>query len=104
MNHFTDSAGWNAIRSQPVWLFKAEQPPGEHPFGAYFTTLGKGEPNLAIKLRIPRKKLAYLFSFQEHEPSDLHPLAGGRGKFIFYSPKDYKVEEVRQLTQEETGL
>jgi hypothetical protein len=104
MNHFTDLSGWNAIRSQREWLFKAEQPPGDHPFGAYFTTLESGEPNLANKLRIPREKLAYVFSFRDRAPSDLSPLNGGRGKFIFFSPQDYAVEEVRQLANRGTGL
>jgi len=103
MNHFTDLPGWNAIRSQRAWLFKASKPPGDHPFGAYFTTLESGEPNLATKLRIPREKLGYVFSFKEREPTDLSPLPGGRGRFIFFSPKDYEVEEARQLRSGETN-
>ena len=34
--------------SQPDWLFIAHQPPGDHPRGAYFTTLEPSAPNLAI--------------------------------------------------------
>jgi len=104
MNHFTDLPGWNAIRSQREWFFKAKQPPGDHPFGAYFTSLESGEPNLATKLRIPREKLAYLFTFRDREPRDLLRLPGGRGRFIFYSLDDYAVEEPRQLANGETGL
>ena len=37
--HYMDQSGWNAIRSQIDWTFKAYQPPGDRPFGVYFTTL-----------------------------------------------------------------
>jgi hypothetical protein len=104
MNHFTDLPGWNAIRSQSVWLFRAAQPPGGHPFGAYFTTLDSTDANLAVKLRIPREKLGYVFGFRDRDPVDLLPLPGGRGRFIFYSSNDYAVDESRQIAHGATGL
>lgn len=94
MNHFTDLSGYNGIRAQPIWLFWAAQPPGDHPFGAYFTTLPPGTSNLALRLRIPKSKLQYVFTFAD--VGDLFPLPGGRGQFIYYSPADYPVEPARQ--------
>jgi hypothetical protein len=93
--HYTEKAAYDAIRSQVVWHFVAAQPPGQHPFGAYFTTLGKDTPNLAKRLRIPRTKLAFFFEFTD--VGDLTPLPGGRGQFIFYSPTDYDVDQPRQI-------
>jgi hypothetical protein len=95
MNHYTDLTGYNAIRAAEVWHFRAHQPPGNHPFGAYFTTLPRGTPNLAQRLRIPRAKVQYVFEFTD--VGDLIPLPGGRGQFIFYSPHDYDVDKTRQL-------
>ncbi len=103
MNHFTNRDGYNSIRSQIDWLFRAGKPPGGHPFGAYFTTLGLTTPNLAVRLRIPREKLAYFFSFVDRT-GDLVPLEGGRGQFVFYSRTDYTVENPRQLESGATGL
>lgn len=100
--HYTNSAGYNAIRSQPVWHFLARKPPGDHPVGAYFTTLPPGTKNLAKKLRIPRSKLAYVFIFADL--GDLHALDGDRGEWIFYSPADYDVAEDRQIDAGPTGL
>lgn len=94
MLHFTDQDGWNAIRSQVDWLFRAYQPPGDHPFGAYFTTLPANTTNLAKKLRIPRRKTEFVFCFQPI--NDLLQLPGGRGNFVFYSPDDYEVVSGRQ--------
>ena len=93
--HYTDDSGYKAISSQPAWVFKATQPPGDHPFGAYFTTLGPTTRNLAKRLRVPKTKLAFLFCFFDR--SDLLPLPGRRGKFIFYGPTDYTVEAGRQV-------
>lgn len=95
MNHFTDQDGYNGIRARSPWLFKASQPPGNHPFGAYFTTLAPGTPHLAQRPRIPRRKTEYVFSFVD--ANDLKPLRGGRGEYIFYSPHDYEVEDDRQV-------
>jgi hypothetical protein len=94
MNHFTDRKGYNAIKARSPWLFLARKPPGDRPVGAYFTTLDPGTRNLAQRLRIPECKTEYLFSFVDR--GDLLPLRGGRGEFVFYSPRDYEVEEARQ--------
>lgn len=102
MFHYTDRDSYNAISSQRVWCFKASQPPGDHPFGAYFTTLPSDTPNLAKRLRIPRSKLAYFFEFLDI--GDLTPLPGGRGEYIFYSPEDYLAEPDRQIAHGATGL
>lgn len=102
MNHFTDKAGWNAIRAAPTWRFKAFQPPQKaHPVGAYFTTLGPNEPNLFSKIRVPKVKQMYLFSFLD--VGDLKPLDSDRGAWIFYSPTDYDVGRERQTYQGEAG-
>jgi hypothetical protein len=98
--HYTNVAGFNGIRSNPVWKFVASQPPGDHPRGAYFTTLGRGTPLLAQKLRIPKSKLEYFFEFMS--VGDLEPIRGGRGSFIFYSSEDYEVEPSRQLDKGKT--
>jgi hypothetical protein len=95
MNHFTNLAGYNGIRAAPIWRFIASQPPGNHPFGAYFTTLSPSTPNLAKKLRIPVDKLKYVFEFVD--VGDLTPLPGGRGAYIFYSALDYLVAQDRQI-------
>ena len=93
--HYTDQPAYNAIRSQVVWHFVAAQPPGQHPCGAYFTTLGRNTKNLAQRLRIPKSKTA--FFFEVADLGDLMPLPGGRGQFIFYSPTDYDVDPPRQI-------
>jgi hypothetical protein len=93
--HYTDKVGYDAIRSTVVWHFLATQPPGQHPFGAYFTTLGRNTKNLAKRLRIPRGKVAFFFEFTDI--GDLTPLPGGRGQFIFYSPADYDVDQPQQI-------
>lgn len=93
--HYTDQDGYNAIRSQVVWRFVATRPPGQHPVGAYFTTLGRGTKNLANRLRIPKEKIAFYFEFLD--AGDLLPLPGGRGQYVLYSPADYDVEEPRQV-------
>lgn len=94
-HHYTDTVGFHAVRSQVVWNFQASQPPGQHPFGAYFTTLPPETKNLARKLGIPVSKLAYVFRFVD--AGDLTPLPGGRGDYVFYSPVDYPVDEPRQI-------
>lgn len=102
MIHYTDKDGYDSIRSQPTWRFKAPQPPGDHPFGAYFTTLTPDTKNLAKRLGVPRRKLAYRFEFTD--VGDLTPLPGDRGEYIFYSATDYDVLEDRQQFCGETGL
>ena len=102
MFHYTDKDGYNAIASQPVWLFLAGQPPGDHPFGAYFTPLTPSTRNLSKKLGIPRRKLAWAFEFVDI--GDLIPLPGGRGEHSLYSPDIYRVEPSRQIDYGATGL
>ena len=94
MNHFTNRPGYDGIRSQPEWKFLAGRPPADHPQGAYFTTLGPGEKKLAQRLRIPREKVAYYFSFAGED--GLRRLPGGRGEYVFYSRDDFLVSSGRQ--------
>ena len=94
MLHYTNQNGWNSIRSQLNWLFRAQQPPGDHPLGAYFTTLPPSLRNLAKKLRIPRSKSEFVFCFRLSK--ELMQLAGGRGEYVWYSPNDYEVEKLFQ--------
>jgi hypothetical protein len=62
--HYTDREGYNAIRSQPVWLFRASRPPGDHPIGAYFTLIAPDRRKAVCKkLSIPREKTEYCFAF-----------------------------------------
>lgn len=92
--HYTDDEGYKAIVAQPTWIFKADQPPGDHPIGVYFTTLGPATRNLAKRLRIPKQKIKYVFCFEDR--GDLKRLDGARGQFILYSPGDYAVAPDRQ--------
>ena len=91
MYHYTAVDGHKAISSQPDRTFKAAKPPGPHPVGAYFTPLPPHFPDLCAKLRIPRRKVEWVFEF---EGSDgLKQIDGGikRGRHVFYSPTDYVV-------------
>lgn len=94
MFHYTDKAGYNAIKSQVDWKFLASQPPGEHPRGAYFTTLTPEKKKLAERLRIPKEKCLWFLSFDGD--AGLKALEGGRGDYILYSPTDYVVPQGRQ--------
>jgi hypothetical protein len=100
--HYTDLAGYNAIRAQPVWRFLARRPPGDRPVGAYFTDLPPDSPKLAKRLGIPRSKVEYVFVFAD--VGDLQSLDGGRGDWIHYSPVDYEVVRDRQIRSGATGL
>jgi hypothetical protein len=86
MHHYTDRSGYNSLRSSVGWCFRAHQAPGDHPFGSYFTTLGPVTKNLALRLRISRSKIEYVFAFRD--AGDLQPLRGQRGDYIFYSTAD----------------
>ena len=99
--HYTHKSGFNGIRSQPTWTFLASEPPCENPVGAYFTNLDKNTPLLARKLGISREKLEFIFSFAD--VGDLRPLRGDRGRFIFYSPDDYRVGPDRKIDSGTTG-
>lgn len=103
MFHYTNDKGYKAIRSQPIWLFKASKPPGDHPKGAYFTTLPPGTKNLAKRLFIRgcADKVGFTFCFSGGE--DLLPLEGGRGAFVLYSKEDYTVDEERQVAHGPTA-
>ena len=98
--HYTDKDGWNGVRAQPVWRFKASQPKDpDRPFGAYFTDIEPSEKNLRTlhkKLRVPKLKQQYVFWFIGTE--GLSQLNGGRGrdKRILFSAVDYEVVEARQ--------
>jgi len=67
---------------------------GDHPFGAYFTTLPPNTTNLAKKLRIPRRKIEFVFCFQGAD--GLLQIPGGRGDYVWYSPSDYRVKYDKQ--------
>lgn len=99
--HYTDRDGYNSISAAPIWRFVASRPPGDHPRGAYFTTLFPDEPLLTKRLRIPKEKVEYVFVF--HGDEELRPLEGGRGKFILYSDRDYVVSEDRQVADGSTA-
>src|SRR5438477_10002593 len=51
-----------------------------HPVGAYFTDLPVDTPLLALKLRIPREKLRYVFAFVD--AGDLRGLDGDRARCV----------------------
>ncbi|XXY51965.1 hypothetical protein WME91_12560 [Sorangium sp. So ce269] len=97
MNHFTNKEGFDGIRSQPTWLFKAVQPrQSRHPVGAYFTTFGPDEPNLSKKLFIPKTKREFVFSFVEPIPLKMLEEKRGEVHQIYYSPTDYHVPRAHQ--------
>lgn len=102
MHHFTNKAGHNSISAQSEWKFRAGKPPGPHPHGAYFTTLAADAPRLAARLRIPREKLAFVFTFGGVE--GLERIRGGRGRYILYSRDDYPVVPDRQVSHGPTGI
>lgn len=95
--HYTHQKGFNSIKSQLNWHFKATQPKApQNPKGAYFTTLKPDAPNFYVKTRIPKAKQAYLFAFVDQGDLSLYPGGKGRLKTIFYSPEDYVVVQSRQ--------
>jgi hypothetical protein len=95
MHHYTNKKGYNGIRAVPTWCFKAaRQRRADKPFGAYFTTLLPSAPNFVRRVRLPRAKREYRFSFVD--VGDLTPLPGPGGRYVFYSPADYRVGPPRQ--------
>jgi len=102
LHHYTDDSGFKAISSQPVWLFKASKPSGDHPKAAYFTSLPPETKNLSKRLFVRgcAKKTEFFFSFAG--TFGLTRLRGGRGDHIFYSLDDYPVEEERQRDRGKT--
>jgi hypothetical protein len=98
--HYTDKDGWNAIRSQPTWRFKASQPKDpDRPKGAHFTDIEPTETNLRTlykRLQVPKGKQEYVFWFVGFDGL-IQPNDGrGRDKRIYFSPVDYEVAEARQ--------
>jgi hypothetical protein len=104
--HYTDKSGWNGIRSQRTWQFKAMQPiDPDRPFGAYFTDIPPTEENLRTlhkRIRVPKIKQQYLFWFTGSDGLQQHNGGSGRDKRIFYSSADYDVVEERQEGEGET--
>jgi hypothetical protein len=98
--HYTDRAGWNAVRAQSVWRFKASQPKDPNrPVGAYFTDIEPTAENLRTlykRIRVPKVKQEYVFWF--FDAVGLEQLNDGRGrdKCIFFSRGSYDVPEERQ--------
>jgi hypothetical protein len=92
--HYTDQPGWNAVRSQKDWTFKASQPPGDRPYGVYFTTLRIDAPKFHKKTRIPVEKQQYVFGFIGKD--GLEERDDGKRPYILLSPIDYVVVENRQ--------
>jgi hypothetical protein len=94
VDHYTDLERYKAIRASTSWRFSAVQPPAaEHPVAAYFTTLSPDTKNLAMRLRIPKRNLQYVFVFLE--AGDLCSLRGDRGEWTCYSLDDYVVDAER---------
>jgi hypothetical protein len=103
--HYTDRAGYNSIRAEVDWCFRAYEPPPhdrDHPKGAYFTTLGPDAKGLARRLRLPTRKLEFVFVFED--VGDLTSLRGDRGRWIYHSTADYVVIKSRQIDLGETTL
>jgi hypothetical protein len=100
--HYTNEKGYKAISSQVVWLFRASKPPGAHRKAVYFTTLPPGTRNLGKRLFVRgcAEKTKFYFSFSGGD--DLLRLRGGRGDHVYYSERDYSVEETRQGPHGET--
>jgi hypothetical protein len=100
MFHYTDKEGWNAIRSQTTWRFKANQPKDpDRPKGAYFTDIEPSALNLRTlykRLRIPKAKQESVFWFIGADRLSQLNDGRGRDKRIFFSPVDYEVVEERQ--------
>jgi len=98
--HYTDRDGWNGIRAQSDWRFRASRPASpDRPTGVYFTDLEPSPDNLRTlckRLRIPRVKREYVFWFTG--TAGLMQLNDGRGRdrYIYFSPTDYEVAPHRQ--------
>jgi hypothetical protein len=98
--HYSDKEGWNAIRSQREWNFKASQPKDpSRPNGAYFTDIEPTASNLRTlhkRIRVPKVKQEYVFWFCGTD--GLCQLNDGRGRDrrIFFSPTSYQVASEKQ--------
>jgi hypothetical protein len=97
MFHYTNKTGFNTIKSQVNWKFKASIPKApQNPRGVYFTTLKPNAPNFYVKTRIPKKKQSHIFEFADIGDLQFYPGNRGRLKTVYYSPKDYQVLQARQ--------
>jgi hypothetical protein len=92
--HYTDADGYKAIVSQQAWLFRAAQPPGNRPFGAYFTTLLPDDNKLAAGTRLPTRKRTHVFAFDGSQ--GLQPVPGGKGRYNLWTDQNYEVTPDRQ--------
>jgi hypothetical protein len=92
--HSTDADGWKMIRSQKVWVFKADKPKGGRPFGAYFTRLLPDDNKFAAGTRVPVDKRDYVFAFEGED--GLEPVKGGKGDYNLLTDSDYEVPPDRQ--------
>jgi hypothetical protein len=98
--HYTSDEGFKSIASSATWRFRAGKSAGTHPFGAYFTDYPERTPNLALKLRVPKYKIAFFFEFDDRgevKGRVLEPIPGARGRHIFFSRVDYEVGTERQV-------
>jgi hypothetical protein len=106
--HYTDRDGWNAIRAQPTWRFKASQPRDPNrPKGAYFTDIEPTALNLRLlykKLYVPKPKQQYVFWFTGRDGLAQLNDGHGRDARILFSSVDYDVIEARQLHGDLTDL
>ena len=104
--HYTDKAGWDAIRSQIAWRSLASKPRAkERPVGAYFTLIEPTPQNLKTlhkRIRIPKAKQEYVFWFLGVAGLDRLNDGRGRDQWILYSEGDYEVEKYRQRRGETT--
>lgn len=92
--HYTGKPAWNAIRLQKDWTFKASQPPGDRPYGVYFTTLRIDAPLFYKKTRIPVEKQEYVFVFVGKD--GLEERDDGKRPYILICATDLTVLEHRQ--------
>jgi hypothetical protein len=53
MNHYTNKKGFNAIRANSPWRFRARRQRNKNPLGAYFTTLNPFDPDFYELTRLP---------------------------------------------------
>jgi len=107
--HYTDKPGWNAIRAQLDWCFKASQPKDpDRPVGAYFTDIEPAPENLRTlynRIRVPKVKQEYVFWFVERDGLTRLNKGRGRDKWILFSPVDYNVQRgPRQKHKDATVL
>lgn len=98
--HYTDKSGYNGIRAQEKWIFKAgrQHHYPNNPDGAYFTKLPPNAPNLGRRLRIGREKREYVFEFEDGHDLELLNIARTLDcNYILYSKFDYIVDIPRQM-------